>query len=93
MWFGKYSRAEQSDVLDSSGFEHVFQGQILENRVDVIGFHNWVQTYQEEYRDVFVFGEGDASCDVRKTNHMSRLQAPASFYKFHLFLGRPRGHQ
>ena len=66
-WFGRYSRAESSEVLDSSGFEHVFQGQIRENRVDVIGFHNWVQMYQEEDRAIFQYGEGDANCGVAPT--------------------------
>ena len=63
-WFGRYSRSNLNDELDSCGFEHVFQGQIQETRVDVVGFHNWVQVYQEEQRDLFVYGEGFADCGV-----------------------------
>ncbi|XP_051631680.1 LOW QUALITY PROTEIN: uridylate-specific endoribonuclease A-like, partial [Manacus candei] len=40
MWFGLYSRSG-GKVLDSSGFEHVFHGEV-KNRA-VSGCHNWVQ--------------------------------------------------
>ena len=63
-WFGRYSRSNVNDELDSCGFEHVFQGQIQETRVDVVGFHNWVQVYQEEQRESFVYSEGYADCGV-----------------------------
>lgn len=44
MWFTAYSRT--AGVLDSSGFEHVFLGEIR-NR-DVLGMHNWMRMYDEE---------------------------------------------
>ncbi|XP_076821708.1 uridylate-specific endoribonuclease A-like [Clavelina lepadiformis] len=45
-WFALYSRSR--NVLDSSGFEHVFVGEVKSTRNEVIGFHNWVQYYLQE---------------------------------------------
>ncbi|CAH1798401.1 unnamed protein product, partial [Owenia fusiformis] len=44
-WFKVYSRSK-GRAMDSSGFEHVFVGEIKRSKVS--GFHNWVQYYQEE---------------------------------------------
>ncbi|XP_068122067.1 uridylate-specific endoribonuclease D-like [Hyperolius riggenbachi] len=44
MWFGMYTRTRGS--LDSSGFEHVFHGEIHKRKIS--GFHNWVQLYMLE---------------------------------------------
>ncbi|XP_018422096.1 PREDICTED: poly(U)-specific endoribonuclease-D-like [Nanorana parkeri] len=41
MWFGLYTRRNRS--LDSSGFEHVFHGEIHKRKIS--GFHSWVQLY------------------------------------------------
>ncbi|XP_069828358.1 uridylate-specific endoribonuclease D-like [Dendropsophus ebraccatus] len=41
MWFGLYTRAK--GCLDSSGFEHVFHGEIHKGKIS--GFHSWVQLY------------------------------------------------
>jgi poly(U)-specific endoribonuclease len=43
VWFGLYSRQTRND---SSGFEHVFLGEIKDN--EVTGFHNWIRIYMEE---------------------------------------------
>jgi poly(U)-specific endoribonuclease len=44
LWFELYSR--QGGKLDSSGFEHVFVGEIKNN--EVTGMHNWIRIYMEE---------------------------------------------
>lgn len=43
VWFGLYRRKEYND---SSGFEHVFVGEVTDDKV--IGMHNWIQIYFEE---------------------------------------------
>eukprot|EP00548_Thalassiothrix_antarctica_P006006 CAMPEP_0194130756 /NCGR_PEP_ID=MMETSP0152-20130528/1722_1 /TAXON_ID=1049557 /ORGANISM="Thalassiothrix antarctica, Strain L6-D1" /LENGTH=501 /DNA_ID=CAMNT_0038825365 /DNA_START=165 /DNA_END=1670 /DNA_ORIENTATION=- len=45
IWFKLYSRSRGSRG-DSSGFEHVFVGEVKNNAVS--GFHNWLQLYYEE---------------------------------------------
>ncbi|KAM6229577.1 LOW QUALITY PROTEIN: uridylate-specific endoribonuclease C-like [Spheniscus humboldti] len=45
MWFGLYSRSG-GKALDSSGFEHVFHGEIKRGKVS--GCHSWVQLYALE---------------------------------------------
>ncbi|XP_073519273.1 uridylate-specific endoribonuclease [Phyllobates terribilis] len=41
MWFGLYSRS--SGEQDSSGFEHVFVGEVKKGKVS--GFHSWIRFY------------------------------------------------
>ncbi|XP_062975005.1 uridylate-specific endoribonuclease [Elgaria multicarinata webbii] len=48
MWFGLYSRGK--DDGDSSGFEHVFSGEIKKGKVS--GFHNWIHFYLLEKQGV-----------------------------------------
>ena len=45
IWFKLYYR-ERGGRPDSSGFEHVFVGEIKNDQVS--GFHNWIQFYLEE---------------------------------------------
>jgi len=45
IWFDLYRR---SGSKDSSGFEHVFVGEVKDGSVS--GFHNWIQFYMEEQK-------------------------------------------
>jgi len=45
LWFGMYRRTSGGPI-DSSGFEHVFVGEVKEGAV--IGCHNWIQILVEE---------------------------------------------
>uniref|UniRef100_A0A0K0FSA0 Endoribonuclease n=1 Tax=Strongyloides venezuelensis TaxID=75913 RepID=A0A0K0FSA0_STRVS len=47
IWFHPYSRSK--GILDSSGFEHVFMGEIKKNKIT--GLHNWFRFYVLESRE------------------------------------------
>lgn len=61
-WFLPYSRSE-GGPLDSSGFEHVFVGEIKDNAVS--GYHGWVKLYLDEKDGSFLFSNALNSCSVR----------------------------
>ena len=68
-WFQQYSRSGGS-ALDSSGFEHVFLGEVRQDGSAVTGFHNWVQAYYEEKDGQFEYTNYLDTCTVRFRNHM-----------------------
>eukprot|EP01039_Chlorochromonas_danica_P003565 gene3565-3904_t len=51
IWFEFYAR--RGRVKDSSGFEHVFVGEIQTDKEEIVGFHNWIQIYLEEKKGNF----------------------------------------
>jgi poly(U)-specific endoribonuclease len=57
-WFMKYTRG--GGPLGSSGFEHVFVGEIKNNAVS--GSHNWVNFYLEEKDGDFNYGTFQNQC-------------------------------
>jgi len=60
MWFQGYDRTAPEDVkegdfIDSSGFEHVFVGELKSSSIG--GMHNWIQMYlQQEAGRLDVYG-------------------------------------
>lgn len=48
IWFQLYKRDRYGEGNDSSGFEHVFVGEIKNEKVS--GFHNWIYYYMEEMK-------------------------------------------
>ena len=60
-WFRRYSRS-QGQAIDSSGFEHVFVGEIKNNEVS--GFHNWIQFYEQEKANVLFYEGLQEWCEV-----------------------------
>ena len=51
MWFRFYRREARSDT---SGFEHVFVGEVRDGKVT--GLHNWIQVSLEERKLFLYFG-------------------------------------
>lgn len=62
-WFTRYSRS-QGKAMDSSGFEHVFAGELKSTTAS--GFHNWVQFYRQEEKGNLKYSNYLQGCDVRK---------------------------
>lgn len=47
LWFNLYPRTNASNAVnDSSGFEHVFLGELRNHTV--LGLNNWLEYYKEE---------------------------------------------
>ncbi|KAF7661061.1 hypothetical protein LDENG_00269160 [Lucifuga dentata] len=74
IWFHLYHR-ERTAGFDSSGFEHVFVGE-MKSASEVIGFHNWIQFYlQEKNRHLDYKGYKASVHDLPdQDNHVLNLQ-------------------
>ena len=75
IWFQLYRRTRENK--DSSGFEHVFLGEIKNGQVT--GFHNWIQFYLEEQKgnlDYFGYIKPRSRTDARTDDddHLLTLQ-------------------
>ena len=61
-FFKAYSRSDGA-AKDSSGFEHVFLGEVRDK--EVTGFHNWVVAYiMEQQTNEFRLSKNKGSCEV-----------------------------
>ena len=76
IWFDLYGRS-RGGPKDSSGFEHVFIGEVKDGKVS--GFHNWIQFYMEELKGQLDYrgyikprGRGEAQADG--DDHVLTLQ-------------------
>eukprot|EP00934_Nitzschia_sp_Nitz4_P008490 Nitzschia sp. Nitz4//scaffold166_size90379//56059//57597//NITZ4_005063-RA/size90379-augustus-gene-0.15-mRNA-1//-1//CDS//3329538214//8480//frame0 len=76
IWFDLYYR-ERGDGKDSSGFEHVFVGEVKNGQVS--GFHNWIQFYYEEqkghldYRG-YIKPRSNSEAEANSDDHVLTLQ-------------------
>jgi len=59
-FFMLYTRS--GGPLDSSGFEHVFLGEIKRSPREVTGFHNWVKMYYAEKSGDLRYGPYQRTC-------------------------------
>uniref|UniRef100_A0A0K6SAD4 EndoU domain-containing protein n=2 Tax=Chromera velia CCMP2878 TaxID=1169474 RepID=A0A0K6SAD4_9ALVE len=75
IWFEMYRRGGREK--DSSGFEHVFVGEVKDGKVS--GMHNWVQLYLEEkkgeldYRG-YVVPKSRSQAETNSDDHLLSLQ-------------------
>ena len=76
IWFGLYKRS-RGGGHDSSGFEHVFAGEIKNEKVS--GFHNWIYFYLEEMQGNvnykgYIKPRGRGSAETNDDDHILTLQ-------------------
>lgn len=80
IWFELYSRSGggRRRRMDSSGFEHVFVGEVKNDQVS--GFHNWIMFWLEErkgnvdYRGYIKPRSRDSTADTDDDDHVLTLQ-------------------
>jgi poly(U)-specific endoribonuclease len=76
MWFELYRR-ERGGPLDSSGFEHVFVGEIRDGVIS--GFHNWIRFYLEEKKGTlnyrgYIKPKSETEAHADGNDHLLTLQ-------------------
>jgi poly(U)-specific endoribonuclease len=76
VWFELYRR-ERGGSLDSSGFEHVFVGEIRDDKIS--GFHNWIQFCIEEKKGTvdyrgYIKPKSKTNADTDSNDHVLTLQ-------------------
>jgi poly(U)-specific endoribonuclease len=74
IWFDLYRRQASKD---SSGFEHVFVGEVKGDSVS--GFHNWIQFYIEEQKGAldyrgYIKPKGRSEAQTNSDDHVLTLQ-------------------
>jgi poly(U)-specific endoribonuclease len=75
IWFKTYTRDRRGEGNDSSGFEHVFVGEIKNGKVS--GFHNWINFYFEEKKgnvDYRGYIEKDHQAETNNDDHILTIQ-------------------
>ncbi|XP_077154015.1 uridylate-specific endoribonuclease isoform X2 [Ranitomeya variabilis] len=81
MWFGLYSRS--SGEQDSSGFEHVFVGEVKKGKVS--GFHSWIRFYLLEKKGMIDYHSHNY--DGPWTNYPDVLGKQFNWEGFHKEVG------
>lgn len=76
VWFDLYRR-QRGGCVDSSGFEHVFIGEVKDGEVS--GFHNWIQFYLEEQKGTldyrgYIKPRGSGEALQNENDHLLTLQ-------------------
>ncbi|XP_041484929.1 poly(U)-specific endoribonuclease-like [Lytechinus variegatus] len=79
MWFEPYSRS--GGTLDTSGFEHVFVGEVKNSKVS--GYHNWFAFYEDEVEGKVNYYGFTSENEPNQILMQFRLDAPngSSYYK------------
>jgi poly(U)-specific endoribonuclease len=75
-WFELYHRGRGGHA-DSSGFEHVFVGEVKNDKVS--GFHNWIAVYMEEKKGAldykgYIKPRGHNEAETNSDDHILTLQ-------------------
>jgi len=76
IWFELYHRS-RGGRADSSGFEHVFTGEIKDDKIS--GFHNWLQFYLEEQKGKvnykgYLKPKSNSDAETNDDDHILTLQ-------------------
>lgn len=76
IWFELYHRSRGGHA-DSSGFEHVFVGEVKDDKVS--GFHNWINFYIEEKKGTldyrgYIKPRGHSEAETNMDDHILTLQ-------------------